>query len=125
MASRAEMKKWKYSKKLSEKEMKNIVARIYRILENHADKFVLGKSEIDSGYIEYHCGDKRGTSIDCIFLDYRDDIFSTLIHECLHYLYPNHKEKQIRRLEARFMKTIESTRVKNILHRFAVNVCIR
>jgi predicted metal-dependent hydrolase len=98
MSSKRELEKWKHTKPFTEKQMKNLMARLYRLFKNHADKFVIGKNKVYQGYISYHTGDNKGTDVNYIFINFQDEILRVVVHECLHYFFPHHKEKEIRKL---------------------------
>ena len=118
-------KKWRNSRPLKSNEMKNLMARLYRLFENHPEKFRFEKINDYRGYINYEYVNERVTRIDEIVIDFRNEVFRTLVHECFHYFYPHWQEDKVRRLEERFIKTVTPRQVKNLLYRFSINVCNR
>ncbi|MFH1047458.1 MAG: hypothetical protein V1738_04100 [Patescibacteria group bacterium] len=50
-----------------------------------------------------------------IILDYRDDLLSTFIHECLHAIYQDHSESDILDLEEFMINRISPLRAKRLL----------
>lgn len=55
-----------------------------------------------------------------IILDPRKEFIPTLIHECLHGMYPKYKERKVKTLEAFIMKRITSNQVVELLRTFSV-----
>lgn len=54
-----------------------------------------------------------------IWIDYRDDVLPTLVHECLHALYPDASERRIIRLENLCMRQSGPLRGKRLLAQLA------
>jgi hypothetical protein len=57
-----------------------------------------------------------------IWLDPRDEIISTLVHETLHYFYPEASEAWILRMESKIVAKLTPRQVRNILCRLADNI---
>lgn len=55
-------------------------------------------------------------------LDYTDNIIPTLIHEVLHYLYPDASEEWILKMETRITNKLSERQVRNIIRRLAQNI---
>lgn len=50
-----------------------------------------------------------------IYADYRYNVLTTLVHECLHALYPDHSEDEIMCLEKFVMDNISRTQARRLL----------
>lgn len=107
------------------KEMKNFIGRLYRVFENHPEKFRFKKLRGDNGYImhEPHGTGKSNSKLYNISLDHRRDLFPTLIHECLHYFHPCASETWILKHESEIVNRLSEQQVKAILKRFVTRVC--
>ena len=57
-----------------------------------------------------------------LVLDPRDQVISTLIHETLHYFYPEAPEKWIIDTENKIIAKLTNRQVKNIIQRLAKNI---
>lgn len=55
-------------------------------------------------------------------LDPRDEIIPTLIHEALHYFYPNASESWVLRMEAKIIRSLSERQLRNIIRRLAKNI---
>ena len=55
-----------------------------------------------------------------IILDPNKEFIPTLIHECLHGMYPKYKERRIRSLERFIMNRITASQVVELLRVFSV-----
>lgn len=55
-----------------------------------------------------------------IILDPKKEFIPTLIHECLHGMYPRYKERKIRSLETFIMNRITSHQVIDLLRSFCL-----
>lgn len=53
-----------------------------------------------------------------ILLDHRKCLFATIVHECLHGIHQNTKERKIETLERRVLKEISKTQIMGILSCF-------
>jgi hypothetical protein len=54
-----------------------------------------------------------------VTLDYRKDILSCLVHEVLHFYYPQWTEKKVLREEKRLINAITERQARNILKALA------
>ena len=79
------------------------------IKNSEPDFFRFKKLKGAMGYCEWEDG---------IIIDYRRELIATLIHECIHYLYPNWSESQVLYAEKRVINTINNRQVVNILKTF-------
>jgi len=59
---------------------------------------------------------------DALFFDWRDETFRTIVHECVHYLYPDWSETTVIRAESRIINTISKYHVALILHLFSKKI---
>lgn len=57
-----------------------------------------------------------------IHLDHRDRILPTLIHEALHYFYPEASETWVLKTERKIINQLSDRQVRNIIRRFAQNI---
>lgn len=57
-----------------------------------------------------------------IHLDHRSTLISTLIHEALHYFYPEASETWILKMERKLINEITDRQVRNIIRRWAQNI---
>lgn len=54
-----------------------------------------------------------------VFLNPRGEMFSTLIHEALHYMHPEWSETTVGREEIRIVNMLTDRQVRNIIKKFA------
>ena len=87
------------------------LVKTYKILRTKPDIFVLKKLR--------DCQGDCDVSENRIRIDYRQAFISTLIHEIIHYIYPEWKEYRVLRYEKKLMNAFSVRQVKNILKRFA------
>lgn len=85
--------------------------RLYRLFKEKPFIFELKKLKGARGY----CFD----DLSKIEIDYREEVISTLVHEALHYIKPDWKEKRVRFNEIYLMQRFSKTQIKNILKRFS------
>jgi helix-turn-helix protein len=57
-----------------------------------------------------------------VSLDPRDNIISTLIHEALHYFYPQASETWVLRMESKIIHSLSERQIRNIIRRLAQNI---
>jgi hypothetical protein len=57
-----------------------------------------------------------------VSLDPRDNIISTLIHEALHYFYPEASETWVLRMESKIIHSLSERQIRNIIRRLAQNI---
>lgn len=57
-----------------------------------------------------------------IWLDPRDQVISTLVHETLHYFYPEASETWILEMERKILTKLTARQVRNIICRLADNI---
>jgi hypothetical protein len=89
--------------------------KLYRFLdEGHDFKFRKMPHRRGQIYIDY-----KPTEI---HLDHRDPILPTLIHEALHYFYPQASETWVLTMERKIVNQLSDRQVRNILRRWAQNI---
>lgn len=92
------------SKKLTKVDCNKIFKRVIRLIETSDLKFFkLKKLKGIMGYCEWENG---------IGLDYRRELIPTLVHECIHFLYPKWSETQVLYAEKR---VINSATIKQVI----------
>lgn len=84
---------------------------LYKLFREKPGIFHVKKLKSARGYCH--------TTIERIELDYRDEIISTLLHEALHFLYPDMSEDQVLRNEKDLINNLSPRQVRNIIKRFA------
>lgn len=55
-------------------------------------------------------------------LDHTDKLIPTLIHEALHYFYPEASETWVLKMEAKIVRSLSERQVRNIIRRLAQNI---
>ena len=90
---------------------KTFLNKLYRLFENKPKIFKLKKLRRARGY----CHGKE----EKIELDYREELLSTLIHEALHFMYPDWEEDDILAHEIYLINEITPRQAINILKRFS------
>jgi|SRR6185312_3488700 len=103
---------------LEKAEIKVYMRHLYKFLKDgHTIEFK--KMSLRRGYID----DGRVDNPECykvyVALDHRDRVLSTLIHEHLHYLYPDWSETKIYAQESAIINSLSNTQIKNIIKRLA------
>jgi len=53
-----------------------------------------------------------------LYVDYHHDVLATIVHECLHALYPDKNETEVRELECLVMRCMSPCQARR-LHRIA------
>lgn len=83
---------------------------LYKLFREKPNIFHVKKLKSARGYCH--------TTIERIELDYRDEIISTLLHEAIHFLYPDMSEEQVLKNEHELINTLSPRQVRNIIKRF-------
>lgn len=86
------------------------VRKLYKLFREKPNIFHVKKLKAARGYCH--------TEIERIELDYRDEIISTLLHEALHFIYPQMSEENVLKNEHELINTLSSRQVRNIIKRF-------
>lgn len=86
------------------------VRKLYKLFRDKPHIFHVKKLRVARGYCH--------TDIERIELDYRDEIISTLLHEAIHFLYPQMTEEQVLKNEHELINTLSPRQVRNIIKRF-------
>lgn len=99
----------------SRTEIQSFVRKLYRFLDQGHD-IQFKKLRDYRGYIHY---DPESVDTAAVTLDHRDKLLSTMIHEAIHYIYPEYTECQVLLLEREIVNGLSDRQVKNIIKRFA------
>lgn len=100
--------------KLTNQESIKIYHKIVKLVKTAEPRFFrFKKLKGVMGYCEWENG---------IILDYRRELFSTLIHECIHYMYPEWNESQVLYAEKRVVNSINSKQVIKLLKVFVLQL---
>lgn len=83
---------------------------LYRLFRDKPKIFHVKKLRSARGYCHQ--------TIERIELDYRDEIISTLLHEALHFIYPEMTEEDVLKNELELINTLSARQVRNIIKRF-------
>ena len=86
-----------------------LLRRIYRLLDG---------GTVTVRFKHFHAKARRRGETDghtMIWLDPKDEAVGTLVHECLHILYPKWCETRVLRMEVRIMYHISDRQVKTLL----------
>ena len=86
------------------------VRELYKLFRDKPNIFHVKKLKAARGYC--HLETER------IELDYRDEIISTLLHEAIHFLYPQMPEEQVLKNEHDLINTLTERQIRNIIKRF-------
>lgn len=86
------------------------VRKLYKLFKEKPHIFHVKKLKKARGYC--HLETEK------IELDYRDEIISTLLHEALHFLYPEMSEEHVLKNEYELINRLSSRQVRNIIKRF-------
>lgn len=93
--------------KITDEESRNLFQEVINCIKKQKKGFFsLEKLKGVHGYCEWEEG---------IRLDYRKDLIPTIIHECLHFLYPDWTESQVSYSEKRIINTIDPDEVIKLL----------
>jgi hypothetical protein len=97
---------------LSKYRCNNILKDIVRLVKTKPPSF-------------FHIKKLRGYSGWCVWedkfagdhiqLDYRHNLLSTAIHECVHYLFPHWSESQVRYAERRIINNVDTFNLSKLL----------
>lgn len=100
---------------LTRPEVQAYTKKLYRFLrEGHSIKFRKLPSTYVGVIYRY-----ENTKISEVEVDHRDKMFSTLLHEFLHYVHPKWSETKILEMERKLVNALSPTQVKNIIKRLA------
>lgn len=87
------------------------VRKLYKLFRQKPKIFHVKKLKSARGYCH--------TDIEKIELDYRDEIISTLLHEALHFIYPDWPEEEVLWHETHLINKLSPRQIKNIIKRFS------
>lgn len=103
--------------------VKVFLRKLYKELASEHTRFSIRRMKGIRGLItweedeEWEYYDK--TSPAHIEIDHRDALIPTLIHECLHRIYPTWTEEMVMSAEAKIAHLITARQAKNIIKKFA------
>lgn len=106
-------------------EVSKFLRKLYRELESETTTFKFEPMVGYRGMIEwryYQSDSPREFGLDThahIRIDHRDELIPTLIHECIHRIYPKWSEEMVVTAEKRIMKHITARQAKTIIKKFA------
>lgn len=83
---------------------------LYKLFRDKPKIFHVTKLKSARGYCHQ--------DIERIELDYRDEIISTLIHEAIHFIYPDMVEEDVLKQESLLINSLSPRQVRNIIKRF-------
>lgn len=101
----------------SQVEVNSFIRKLYRFLDS-GHKIGFKPLRGLHGIIFLEEFDDQPTSAE-IILDPRKAVFSTVIHEVIHYIYPEWCETDVLRYEAEIVNNLTERQVKNIIKRLA------
>ena len=99
---------------MTKKEANRLLQRCYRLLEN--PKVALGFAQLQegiSGEVVIACG--------VITIDPLKDALTTVLHECLHLLFPDASEAKVLQLEREMASQLTTRQWKNRCGRIGAN----
>ena len=98
------------------KELYKFTRQVYKVLKQHPEKFIIKKLH---GEYAYYKREIEENNILEVAIDYRYDLLSSLIHECLHHLHPDWCESKVLITEKNIINQLTTKQVTNMLKRFA------
>jgi hypothetical protein len=99
------------SKKASPEEVRSFLRKFYQFLrDGHVIKF---RKMGWHGFIHF---DEVSAVVK---LDHRKELFPTIIHEAMHFIYPEWSEEKVLRKEAMIVNALSERQVRNVIKRFA------
>ena len=96
------------------KQLYAITRKIYRNLRENPDCIILKKIRGNQGEYDYTTSE--------IFIDYRCNILSTLIHEYLHKWHPDKSESWVLKHEQLIVNALSTRQIRNLLGAFGAAV---
>lgn len=99
---------------LSRTEVNSYTRKLYRFLrQGHLITF----RKLHHTYMGEISYDENGTAH--VKVDHRDKMFSTLLHEFLHYQHPKWSETKVLEMERKLVNALTPLQVRNIIKRLA------
>jgi len=98
----------------TKRELYRITSKIYNLFKTQPELFKLKKLHIAQGWCitDEKCDDM-------ILIDYRYEMVSTLIHECIHYLYRDMPESYVLEMEKNVVNQLSIKQIRSLIKRFA------
>jgi hypothetical protein len=105
-----------------------IVSRIYRLFNEDGWRVRYARITWNRPLCEEHGVDLDSVGFcdyenDEIWVDYRADVLATIVHECLHAIYPDMPEYEVRQLEKMVMDNLSPVQAKRILRHTGYFLC--
>jgi len=100
---------------LSRTEVSQFTRKLYKFLKDD-HKIEFKKMRAYVGQIETE------TYPTVILLDHRKDLIPTLIHEALHYFYPDASETWVLKMEKKIVSQLSQQQVRNIIRCLGQNI---
>lgn len=97
---------------LTKTDITRYTRKLYRFLEQ-GHKVTFRKMRNDRGSILIRIHPTE------IHLDPRDEVISTLVHETLHYFYPEATEEWILEMERKIVHKLTDRQIRNIIRRLS------
>ena len=94
---------------MDQKKANYYLYRVYRLLNSERVLIIFKKIRKKAGETDYQT----------IWLNHHDDILSTLIHECLHVLYPTWSETKVLQYEKQIFNKLTPRQINNLIIRLA------
>lgn len=96
-------------------EVRSFLRKFYRFLEQ-GHSFEFKRSNVYRGYIIH---DEEQLEPASVTLDHSRQLVPTLIHEAIHYIYPEFSETQVLVMEREIVSGLTDRQVRNIIKKFA------
>lgn len=97
---------------VTKNHVKKFTGKLYKFL-NEGHNFKFQKMKDMRGHIVTY---RNPTTV---YIDPRDQIISTLIHETLHYFHPEESEQWILEMEFKIVNKLSERQIRNIIKRWA------
>lgn len=98
------------------RELYTFTRQVYKVLKKHPEKFTLKKLRGEYGY---YIREIEENNIIEVAVDYRYDLLSSLIHECLHHIHPDWCESKVLINEKNLINQLTTKQATNLFKRFA------
>lgn len=97
-----------------------IISRIYRLFNHEGwrvryDRITGNRELCEANGVSLGCVGFNDPENKLIWVDYRKDTLATIVHECLHAIYPDLSESGILRLEKMVMDNISPLQAKRLI----------
>lgn len=103
------MKTKRKKKAIKKVNISYFLCKLYKDLKENPEIFQICKLRAMHGDCDY----------EKIRIDYRKDLYATLIHEYLHYIYPDFSETKVLLEERRIINKMSLKQIKNLIKAFS------